>query len=156
MPALPQDLRFAFRTLRKAPVFSAVAILSLAFGIGANTAIFTLIHQLVLRRLPVKDPQQLVMLAGRGRHYGGNNGRDKLSYPMYQDIRDRNRVFTGMFCMHRETMSASFAGRTELLSGEVVSGNYFRVLGIGAAIGRVLTASDDLYQGCLLYTSRCV
>jgi predicted permease len=147
MPAFPQDLRYAFRALRKAPLFSAVAILSLAFGIGANTAIFTLIHQLILRRLPVKDPQQLVMLAGRGRHYGGNNGRDKLSYPMYQDIRDKNQVFAGMFCAHTSTMSASFEGRTELITGELVSGNYFRVLGIGAAIGRVLTGTDDLYQG---------
>lgn len=147
MPALPQDLRYAFRTLRKAPLFSAVAILSLAFGIGANTAIFTLIHQLILRRLPVKDPQQLAMLAGRGRHYGGNNGRDKLSYPMYQDIRDKNQVFAGMFCTHTSTMSASFEGRTELVTGELVSGNFFRVLGIGAAMGRVFTGSDDLYQG---------
>jgi predicted permease len=147
MPVLPQDFRYAFRTLHKAPLFSAVAILSLAFGIGANTAIFTLIHQLILRRLPVKDPQQLVMLAGRGRHYGGNNGRDKLSYPMYQDIRDKNQVFNGMFCTHGNTMSASFGGRTELISGELVSGNFFRVLGIGAAIGRVFTGSDDLYQG---------
>lgn len=147
MPALPQELRYALRTLRRSPLFSAVAVLSLAFGIGANTAIFTLIHQLILRRLPVKNPEQLVMLAGRGRHYGGNNGRDKLSYPMYQDIRDKNQVFSGMFCTHRDTMSASFEGRTELISSERVSGNYFRVLGIGAAIGRVFTNTDDLYQG---------
>ena len=147
MSALPQDLRYAFRALRKAPLFSAVAILSLAFGIGANTAIFTLIHQLILRHLPVENPQQLAMLAGRGRHYGGNNGRDKLSYPMYQDIRDKNQVFAGMFCTHTSTMSASIEGRTELVSGELVSGNFFRVLGIGAAIGRVFTGSDDLYQG---------
>jgi predicted permease len=147
MAAVPQDLRYAFRTLRKAPLFSAVAVLSLAFGIGANTAIFTLIDQLILRRLPVKDPRQLVMLAGRGRHYGGNNGHDKLSYPMYQDIRDKNQVFNGMFCTHRNEMSASFEGRSELVSSESVSGNYFRVLGIGAAIGRVFTGSDDLYQG---------
>src|ERR1017187_5230076 len=147
MPALPQDLRYAFRTLRKAPLFSAVAILSLAFGIGANTAIFTLIHQLILRRLPVKDPQQLAMLAGRGRHYGGNNGRDKISYPMYQDIRDKNQVFAGMFCTHTSTMSASFEGRTELGTGELVSGNFFRVLGIGAAMGSVFTGFDDLYTG---------
>jgi putative ABC transport system permease protein len=73
MAVMPQDLRYAFRTLRKAPLFSMVAVLSLVFGIGAHTAIFTLIHQLILRRLAVKDPQQLVMLAGRGRHYGGNN-----------------------------------------------------------------------------------
>src|SRR5579871_1568712 len=147
MPALPQDLRYAFRTLRKAPLFSAVAVLSLAFGIGANTAIFTLIHQIILQSLPVKDPQELVMLSGQGRHYGGNNGMEKLSYPMYQDLRDRNQVFNGMFCAHRSTMSASFGGRTELISGEQVSGNFFRVLGVGAAAGRVFTGSDDLIQG---------
>ena len=147
MPRISTDLRYAVRTLRQAPLFSLVAIFSLAFGIGANTAIFTLIHQLILQRLPVKDAQQIVILAGRGRHYGGNNGRDKLSYPMYQDIRDRNQVFSGMFCTHPDTFSASFEGRTELVSGEFVSGNFFRVLGIGSAIGRVFTGADDLYQG---------
>src|SRR5580700_9855486 len=147
MAAFAKDLRYAFRTLRKSPLFSAVAVLSLALGIGANTAIFTLIYQLLLQPLPVKDPAQLVMLAGRGRHYGGNNGRDKLSYPMYQEIRDKNQVFNGMFCTYRNEMSAAFEGRSELISGELVSGNYFRVLGIGAAIGRVFTGADDLYQG---------
>ena len=81
MAAFPQDLRYAFRTLRKSPLFSAVAVLSLALGIGANTAIFTLIYQLILRPLPVKDPAQLVMLAGRGRHYGGNNGPTSSPIP---------------------------------------------------------------------------
>ena len=72
------------RTFRKSPLFVTVALLSLAFGIGANTAIFTLVDQLLLRLLPVKDPQQLVLLWGRGPHYGSNNGRYKLSYPMYR------------------------------------------------------------------------
>jgi len=72
-----QDLRYAIRTFRKSPVFVVVAVLSLAFGIGANTAIFTLVDQLLLRLLPVKDPQQLVLLWGRGPHYGSNNGRYK-------------------------------------------------------------------------------
>src|SRR5580692_997782 len=146
MAAFFQDLRYSLRTLRKAPLFTAVAVLSLALGIGANSAIFSLINQLLLQRLPVKDPEQLVMLAGRGRHYGGNNGRDKLSYPMYQDIRDKNQVFEGMFGTHRSTMSVAFGGRTELVSAELVTGNFFRVLGVGAAIGRVFTGSDDLYQ----------
>src|SRR5580698_7245234 len=146
MAALFRDLRYSLRTLRKAPLFTAVAVLSLALGIGANSAIFSLINQLLLQRLPVKDPEQLVMLAGRGRHYGGNNGRDKLSYPMYQEIRDKNQVFNGMFCKHTDTLSVSFGGRTELIAGEFVSGNFFRVLGIGAAMGRVITGSDDLQQ----------
>jgi predicted permease len=135
------------RTLRKSPVFLAVAVLSLALGIGANTAIFTLINQLILQPLPVNNPEQLVMLAGRGKHYGGNNGPDRLSYPMYQEIRDKNAVFSGMFCTYPNTVSASFGGATELIGVDFVSGNYFPVLGIGAAIGRVFNASDDLIQG---------
>jgi predicted permease len=147
MTRLWQDLRYALRTLRRAPLFTSIALLSLALGIGANTAIFSLIQQLILQPLPVKHPEQLVMLAGRGRHYGGNNGRDKLSYPMYQDLRDRNQVFSGMFCAYQMNVSASYEGRSELLRAEMVSGNYFPVLGIGAAIGRTFQASDDLIQG---------
>jgi predicted permease len=147
MGALLKDLRYSLRSLRKSPVFLAVAVASLALGIGANTAIFTLIHELILQPLPVRNPEQLVMLAGRGEHYGGNNGPDKLSYPMYAEIRDKNQVFSGMFCTFPTTVSASFAGRTELIGADFVSGNYFPVLGIGAAVGRVFTASDDLYQG---------
>ena len=95
MGNLVQDVRFALRTFRKAPVFVAVAILSLTLGIGANTAIFTLVDQVLLRLLPVKEPKQLVTLWGRGEHYGGNNGPIKLSYPMYADFRDKNqRVLT--------------------------------------------------------------
>ena len=142
-----QDFRYSLRTLRKSPVFLAVAVLSLALGVGANTAIFTLINQLILQPLPVKHPEQLVMLAGRGKHYGGNNGMDRISYPMYQEIRDRNEVFSGMFCTYPTTVSATFEGRTELIGADFVSGNYFPVLGVGAAVGRVFTASDDLYQG---------
>src|SRR5579863_396690 len=147
MAVILRDFLYAVRTLRKSPVFLAVAILSLALGIGANTAIFTLINQLILQPLPVKHPEQLVMLAGRGKHYGGNNGPDRLSYPMYQEIRDKNQVFSGMFCTYPGTVSASFQGRTELIGADFVSGNYFPVLGIGAAVGRVFTASDDLIQG---------
>ncbi len=147
MVALLKDFRYALRSLRKSPVFLAVAVLSLALGIGANTAIFTLVNQLILQPLPVHDPEQLVMLAGRGKHYGGNNGPDRLSYPMYAEIRDKNQVFSGMFCTYPNTVSASFDGHTELIGADFVSGNYFPVLGIGAAVGRVFNASDDLYQG---------
>ena len=122
-------------------------MLSLALGIGANTAIFTLVDQLLLRLLPVKNPEQLVLLTGRGQHYGSNNGPDKLSYPMYADIRDHNELFSGMFCTWNTSMSLSFEGKTERISGELVSGNYFPVLGIGAALGRVFTADDDRMQG---------
>ena len=147
MASLLLDLRYAFRTLRKSPLFVSVAVLSLALGIGANTAIFTLINQLILQYLPVRHPDELVLLTARGHHYGSNSGPNALSYPMYQDFRARNEVFQGMFCRHGETMSVGIKGRTELASVELVSGNYFPVLGVGAAIGRVFTAADDLMQG---------
>ncbi|HEV1286459.1 MAG TPA: ABC transporter permease [Bryobacteraceae bacterium] len=141
------DIRYALRTFRKSPVFVAVAVLSLALGIGANTAIFTLIDQVLLRLLPVKDPRQLVLLWERGAHYGSNNGPNKLSYPMYEDFRDKNEVFSGMFCRNDASFSLNFEGKTEMVSGETVSGTYFPVLGVGAALGRVLNASDDQTPG---------
>jgi predicted permease len=147
MATLLQDLRYALRSLRKSPLFTTVAVLSLALGIGANTAIFTLIHQLILELLPVKHPEELVLLTSRGQHYGSNTGSNAISYPMYQDIRDKNQVFSGMFCKYGTGLSLNFEGRTELVSGELVSGSYFPVLGVGAAVGRVFTASDDLIQG---------
>ena len=147
MTQILRDLRYALRVLRRSPLFTAVAILSLALGIGANAAIFTLINQLILQQLPVKNPEQLVLLTARGKHYGSNNGPNALSYPMYQDFRDKNQVFGGMFARRSTTLSLTFEGRTELAAGELVTGNYFPVLGVGAALGRVFTASDDLTQG---------
>jgi predicted permease len=147
MAGILRDFLYSLRMLRKSPVFLAVSVLSLALGIGANTAIFTLVNQLILEPLPVSHPDEIVMLAGRGKHYGGNNGFDRLSYPMYQEIRDHNQVFSGIFSTYPATVSTSFEGRTELIGADFVSGNYFPVLGIGAAVGRVFTASDDLIQG---------
>ncbi len=147
MASFLQDLRYAVRTLRKAPLFTSVAVLSLALGIGANSAIFSLVNQLILQLLPVRDPEQLVLLTARGQHYGSNTGNNAISYPMYQDFRDKNQVFQGMFCRFGNQFSLTYAGRTELVSGELVSGNYFPVLGVGAALGRVFTAQDDLIQG---------
>src|SRR5690349_7177453 len=147
MTNLGQDLVYAARTFKKSPVFVAVAVLSLALGIGANTAIFTLVDQLLLRLLPVKDPQQLVLLRGRGPHYGSNNGSNKLSYPMYLDFRDHNTVFSGMFGRWETALSVTSDGKTERVDGELVSGTYFPVLGVGPAIGRVLTPQDDQTPG---------
>jgi len=147
MARLLEDFRYAVRTLRKAPLFTTVAVFSLALGIGANTAIFTLIDQLILQLLPVRNPQELVLLTARGQHYGSNTGGNAISYPMYQDFRDKNEVFQGMFCRYSALFSLTSEGRTELALGELVSGNYFPVLGVGAASGRVFTAQDDLVQG---------
>src|SRR5579863_3013082 len=93
-----RDLKYALRTLARTPGFTAIAILTLALGIGANTAIFTLLDQVLLRLLPVKDPQQLVLLTMRGHHYGSNWGGNAISHPMFRDFKDRNQVFSGMFC----------------------------------------------------------
>src|ERR1700728_2753620 len=141
------DVRFALRTLKKSPVFVAVAVVSLALGIGANTAIFTLVDQILLRLLPVKDPQQLVLLWGQGAHYGSNNGANKLSYSMYEDFRDKNQVFSGMFCRNGMDFRLNFEGKTERISGALVSGTYFPVLGVGAALGRVFNPTDDQNPG---------
>jgi predicted permease len=137
------DLRYAFRSLKKVPVFTAVAILSLALGIGANTAIFTLLDQILLRLLPVKDPKELVLLTMRGAHYGSNWGGNAISYPMFRDFEDRNQVFSTMFCRFPRQLSLEFEGHSELVSGELVSGTYFSGLGVGAALGRVLNENDD-------------
>jgi len=93
-----RDLQYSFRTLARTPGFTAIAVLTLALGIGANTAIFTLLDQVLLRLLPVKDPQQLVLLTMRGRHYGSNWGGNAISHPMYRDFQAHNEVFSKMFC----------------------------------------------------------
>jgi predicted permease len=143
MSTLWNELRFALRTLRKSPVFTAVAVLSLALGIGANTAIFTFLDQVLLRLLPVKNPQQLVLLTMKGFHYGENRADNALSYPMYHDFKEHNSVFTDVFCRFELPVSLGFEGHIERVNSELVSGNYFPTLGIGAAAGRTLTAEDD-------------
>ncbi|MBI3469812.1 MAG: ABC transporter permease [Candidatus Solibacter usitatus] len=140
-------LRYALRTLAKSPVFSLVAIFSLALGIGANTAIFTLVDQVLLRLLPVKNPQELVLLTWRGSHYCSNTGSNALSYPMYTDFRARNQVFSGLLCRHAAPLSMGYQGQTERIDGELVSGNYFEVLGVKPAIGRTFTSDDDRTPG---------
>jgi len=144
---LLQDLKFALRSFARAPLFVGVALLSLVFGIGANTAIFSLTDQVLVRMLPVKHPEQLVMFSAVGCHYGNNMGWNRISYPMYQDFRDHNSVFSGMFCFHETDLSVNYNGRTERISGEFVSGNYFPLMGVTASIGRLFTAPDDEFQG---------
>ncbi len=147
MSAIWNDFRYALRGFRRTPLFTAVAILSLAFGIGANTAIFSLLDQVLLRLLPVKNPQQLVLLTMRGRHYGSNWGGNAISYPMYKDFRDNNQVFSGMFCRFPTQTSLGYGNRTERVAAELVSGNYFPVLGVQAALGRTFTPDDDRFPG---------
>jgi predicted permease len=143
MGNLWNDVKFAVRTLGRSPVFTAVAVLSVALGIGANTAIFSLLDQVLLRLLPVKEPQQLVLLSMKGMHYGNNWGGNALSYPMYEDFRKNNQVFSGMFCRFPYNFALTFNGQTERVLGEMVSGTYFPVLGVGAAVGRTFTPEED-------------
>src|SRR5947207_15145223 len=93
-----RDLKYTFRMLARTPGFTAVPVLTLALSIGANTASFTLLDQVLLRLLPVKNPQQLVLLTMRGRHYGNNLGGNAISHPMFRDFRYHNDVFSDMFC----------------------------------------------------------
>ena len=151
MLRLLQDLRFGLRIFRRSPVFTAVAVFSLALGIGANTAIFTLVEQLILRRLPVQDPDRLAILVSAGRHYGSDQGVNPLSYPMFQDLRDHNQVFSGVMCRYRVNPSVDAGTETEVIGGELVSGNYFQLLGIRPAAGRVFTEDDDTPLGAHPY-----
>jgi predicted permease len=149
MSTLLSDLRFAFRGLRRSPLFSIVAILSLALGIGANSAIFTLIDQVLLRKLPVTRPDELVMLYQQGSHNGSNMGSRMHSYPIYQDYQQKAEPLAEVLCRRLVPASVSIDNRTERLQAELVSGNYFSVLGVKPAIGRVFNSQEDdqVYQG---------
>src|SRR6186997_1041632 len=131
------DLGLAVRGLRRSPLFTTVAILSLALGIGANSAIFTLIDQLLLRKLPVRAPEELVMLFQRGQHNGSNMGARMHSYPIYQDYQKRAEPLAEVICRRLIAASVSLDNRTERVSAEMVSGNYFTTLGVQPALGRV-------------------
>jgi len=142
-----QDVRFAFRSLRKSPLFTVVAVLTLAFGIGANTAMFSLMDQVLLQSLPVKHPEQLVLVAERGIRLGDSWGDNDISYPMYRDFRDGNQVFSGMFCRYPTSVALGYGDRTERALAELVSGSYFPVLGVAAIVGRTLAPDDDRTPG---------
>jgi predicted permease len=149
MARIVSDTRFALRNLVRSPLFTIVAVASLALGIGANTAIFTLIDQLMLRLLPVKDPAQLVMIWTTGPHLGSNRGDRRVSYPMYQDFQQKAPAFSYVFARFQTAVSISFGGRTERADGELVSGNFFQALGVRPAIGRVFSPEEDdrVYKG---------
>ncbi len=151
MSALPQDLRYALRQLRKSPGFTIVAMLILALGIGANTAIFSLLDQVLLRSLPVQDPGRLVQLESVGSdsgHVSSWGGDDHLyfSYPMYRDLRDKSSVFDGMLARTPAQVGIQYHNESKLGMAELVSGNYFQVLGLQPVAGRLISPSDDEVQ----------
>ena len=147
MGTIVQDLRYALRTLIKAPAFTTVVVATLALGIGANTAIFSLMDQVMLRALPVREPEGLVVLDAPGPNQGRVEGDHAFSYPMYRDLRDRNQVFSGVLARFPVALTMLHENRSERVAGEVVSGNYFQVLGVQASRGRLLQPSDETTPG---------
>ena len=151
MNSLLQDIRYAVRQLGKSPGFAATVIITLALGIGANTAIFTIFDQVLLRTLPVSNPKELVRFewtgafSGSMSSFGGEsqNRHNYFSYPMYKDLRDKNTVFQGMVAAVRGSVGISWHDQAENKDAEIVTGNYFDVLGLKPAIGRLFTSNDD-------------
>ncbi|MFN0124176.1 MAG: ABC transporter permease, partial [Blastocatellia bacterium] len=138
-----QDLRYAVRMLRKQPGFTLIAVLTLALGIGANTAIFSVLNTAVLRPLPIARADRFVALANSapGRSF------PTFSYPNYRDIRDRADVFAGLIAYRFAPLSLSHDGVNERIWGFTVSGNYFDTLGVRPALGRLLSTDDDQTRG---------
>ena len=151
MNSLAQDLRYALRTFAKSPGFVAAAVAILALGIGANAAIFALVDRVLIRPLPVRRPEELVLLRSPGPSQGnswddGDNAMS-FSYPMYRDLAERATVFDGLVGEFPFSASVAARAETETAAGELVTGNYFPVLGIGPAAGRLLGPADDRTPG---------
>jgi predicted permease len=147
------DLKFVLRSLSQSPLFVVVALLSLALGIGANSAIFSLMDQVLLRSLPVKDPKQLVWMDWDGTFQGRMMNDHAFSYPMYQAFRDKNPgIFTGVASRFVTTVDVQKdKGTPNRARAELVSGNFFEVLGVGSAMGRLLEPKDDLVKDAAPY-----
>src|SRR5215475_261769 len=140
MQTLWQDLRYGLRMLAKRPGFTLIVALTLAIGIGANTAVFSLIDAFLLKLLPVRDPQQLVFVRAIDPR-GGITG--SFPYPIFEQFRDQNRSFSGIIAYDRTRVSVTVEGQAEMVQGDFVSGSYFDVLGVSAILGRTFTADDD-------------
>src|SRR5919199_3080187 len=150
MRDLFRDLFYGVRMLRKSPGFTAVAVLTLALGVGANTAIFQLIDAVRLRSLPVRDPQELVGVkladttAARG---NWQSDYPILTNAIWEQVRDRQEAFSGVFAWGPDTLNLSRGGEARFARAMWVSGDFFKVLGVRAERGRVLTPEDD-QKGC--------
>ena len=138
------DLRFSVRSLRRAPSFTGTTVLSLAIGIGATTAIYSLVDQVVLHALPVREPERLVLIDWKGEPVANAFGSwNLMSYPLCRDLQRHDEAFDGVLCRAATTVTLSIGSAPEPTAAEIVSGTYFPVLGVGAALGRVLGPSDD-------------
>src|SRR5260370_7596893 len=138
--------------LRKSPGFAAVAVLTLALGIGANTAIFSLTDQILLRELPVPHPEQLVILRSPGPNHGHtwsdvDQGAQSFSYLMYKDLRERATAFSGLLACRETTVNVSGHGETQAARADLVTGNFFGTLEVQPALGRLLMPADQPSSG---------
>jgi len=156
MDTLFQDIRYGARMLAKSPAFATVAVLTLALGIGANTAIFTLINSILLKMLPIQDVSNLVIVGNSGSVHSRSRGTPQLthfSYPLYREFRDRNSVFSDVFAsgdLRRLELSVAEnvnQGTPERARGRIVTGNYFSVLGVNTILGRTINPEDDKTVG---------
>ncbi|HEV7517185.1 MAG TPA: ABC transporter permease, partial [Thermoanaerobaculia bacterium] len=149
MKTLWLDLRYGFRLLAKYPRVTVWAVLSLALGVGANTAIFTLVHALLLKPLPVAEPSRLIAVWGTEEKSGGGGmSFFPISYPNFLDYREQNRSFSALFVYRRHHLSfAAGKGDPELVIGQIVSTNYFDVLGVKPPLGRGFTPGPDRAMG---------
>src|SRR5262249_3400438 len=142
---LSYDLRHALRGLGRDRAFTLVALLSIGLGVGANSAIFSLVDQALVRRLPVRDPDALVLLNWSGSFVGAGWGSGNLnSFPFYRDLSTENEVFDGMFCRAPFSVNLSIWDTPQSQEAAVGSGSYFSVLGVRPALGRLIQESDDL------------
>jgi len=145
------NFRYMARSFRRNPGFTAIAVLSMALGIGANTAVFSLLDQVTLRSLPVRHPEQLVLFTANGPRRGGvNTDYDSdfaFSYPMYVDFRDRAPDLAGVIGWFPFAASLNLNGHTERVRATLVTANFFDVLGVKNAIGRLITADDARTMG---------
>ena len=140
-----RDLRYAWRVLARTPAFLAVAILSLALSIGANTAIFSFLNAVLLKALPVSEPHRLVIVARHVDQYGWDT--NVFNYPMYREFARRMRSFSGALAYRPVPINLTAGNQAERIQGELVSGSYFRVLGVRPVIGRLFTEDDDGAEG---------
>ncbi len=142
-----QDIRYASRRLAAQPGFTTIVVLTLALGIGANTAMFSIIDTLLLDSLPVDHPRELVLLNPTGLRNGWTAGGLTWSYPAYRGLRDGQRVFSGVIAERTDAVNLTLEGATQRAIASIVSGNYFDVLGVRPLMGRLLSDADDRIRG---------